>query len=231
MKDHEELVKEGFKLIYSGRANEIYALLLTEPHTATELSKIVYPNLHKNVKSKVQINNRKAKFPKRDKPSTIILNYISAFVDLNWITPDKKRFYNRNIKYTATYKPYFEYLRHKNPKIRLSQEEINFMVKYWLYDYEPSKTNLYLDLDNTLKQDYVDLYLRDIFSLNKPKLRKLLKRELDFEEIIFAKLTKILYDKFTVELIIKYLKYLLEDVNNNSEMYVHIKKMIRLFER
>ena len=231
MKDHEELVNEGFRLIYSGRANEIYALLLTKPHTATELSKLVYPNLHRGVKSKVQINSRKAKFPKRDKPSTVILNYISAFVALDWITPDKKRGYNRNIKYTATYKPYFEYLRHKNPKIRLSQEEINYIVKYWLDDYKPDKNNLYTNLDNFLKQSYIDIYLRGIFALNKPKLKTVIRSNLNFDEIIFIKLTKILYDKFTLELIIHYLKYLLENLNKNSEIGIHIKKMIRLFER
>ena len=54
---------------------------------------------------------------------------------------------------------------------------------------------------------------------------------LEGEEIVFIKLSKILYDKFTIELLTNYLKYLLKDLNNNSEVYVHIKKMIRLFEK
>lgn len=230
MKDHDELIKEGFKLLDSERPNQIYSLLLTKPYTATELSKIIYPHLHPIEKEDVKLNKRRAKFPKRDKASTVILSYLKVFVELNWIIPDKERYYHRNIRYKATYKPYFEYLRHKNPKIKLSQEETNFIIKEWLDDYKPKKDHLYLHLDNYLKE-FVDIYLREIFVLNKPKLRNNLKTKVDFEEILFIKLAKILYDKFTIELAMNYLKYLLEDVNNNSEIGVHIKKMIRLFEK
>lgn len=221
MTNKEDLIKKGYRIFELSRANEIYYYLLTGEYTATEVSKLIFPDLYK----------KQAKKEFRKRPHTVVVRFIGAFNEFGWLKTKGDTEDNRKTKIKATYKPYFEYLRHKNPKIKLSKDEINFIIKDWLNDFTPDKNNLYTSLDNFIKQNYIDSYLREIFVLNKVELKERLKKDLTGEEIIFIKLGKILYDKFTLELIINYLKYLLKDLNKNSEMSVHIKKMIGLFEK
>jgi len=234
MKEHDELIKDGFKLLYSGRANEIYSLLLSKPYTETELSKIVYPNLHTIEKPDVKLNNRKAKFPKRDKPSTIVLRYISAFVALDWIIPDKKRGFNRNIRYTATYEPYFEYLKIKNRKIifsakekRLIIENIEGAYKQFHYDF---KKGFYSVADKCLKDHLLKTYLEGIYILNRQNIGEH-HRGLGSEEIMIIKLIKLLYEPTVIGLTINYLMQLSKQLNKNSDKYRFILSLIKEFQK
>ncbi len=240
MKSHEELVKEGFKLLYSGRANEIYSLLLSKPYTETELSKIVYPHLHiqekpeDDKKLQLKANKRKPKFPRGDRPSPMVARYLTAFVALDWIVPDKKRGFNRNIHYTATFKPYFEYLKSKNSKIKFSKEEEKLVIeniegvyRYHKYDF---KNGFYSVTDKCLKDHLLKTYLEGIYILNKPSMAKDLSK-ISSEEVMIVKLIKLLHEPFVVGLTVNYLTQLSKRLNKDSKKYKFILSLIKEFQK
>lgn len=218
MKKQEDLIKKGFRLLESEKANEIYVSLLNKELTVTELSKMFYPDLH----------STKGKRIYKKRPHSVITRYIGAFNKLGWLNSKGDETDSRKTKYKAMYKPYFEYLRHKNPKVKLSKNETKFIEKFWFMNMNIK--NLYKDLDSHIKTKQIEPYLRGIFILSQKEYKKIQDSKPNGEEILYIKLAKIVYDKFTIELIANYFKLLIEDLNKTSKNSIHAKEMLRLLE-
>ncbi|MAG01949.1 hypothetical protein CMI42_01315 [Candidatus Pacearchaeota archaeon] len=163
MESVDKLVIRNLKLFDNQRGNQIYLFLFRNWKTVTEVSEGIYPHLYEK--------GTKKKYKRR--PHSAVSKYVKAFNELGWLESIEDKTDGRKVKYRATLKPYFQYVKEK----KLTKQEIKIIEKY-------------LDNWREIVDDFDENFIRAINALVKRQIYQQLSGLVGYETMNLRKDSK-----------------------------------------
>ena len=184
MESVDKLASRNLKLFENQRCNQIYFSLFDDWKTVTEISEKIYPHLYEK--------GSKKKYKRR--PHSAVSKYIKAFNELGWLESRTDVNDGRKVKYRATLKPYFQYVKDKN----LTKKEIGIIkkrIEIWREMAEDFDENFLRAIDSLVKK-FIYEQLSGLIGYEIMHLRK------DSKFPVAVKMAGKFYDSLNLQLLV-----------------------------